>query len=334
MLSVGDIMNDNINYEDMFDGDKLLSQYDTMSLDEVVSFLGEEKAALLNEKIQSGIINLDQISQICKDAYPKYPQRAEWLKNCIYGKLSKTDRLRLEGVEAEQIKMVATMEDYKEKVKNGTLTQSELKELCDITFGKDSEESSIIFDRMSGRVKSDEIREYDEYREQLNARYLKEKDSDTFLTSSFTMVDGEQRKCEHSLQEIKGQERKTIMNKTFDFNESFQKNMLEPAIVDFAERNPIISSDTRQNTENINTSNYRAISETNNVLNVNNVTPEYANTVSSAVNQVPPTVYQQQVMPQQQMGTGMTMGFANILLIFSLIGMLVGILFVIGLYVF
>ena len=319
-------MEDNIELIDTFDGDKLISQYENMSLEEVISFLGDESAALMNEKIQSGTINLDEVSQICKEAYPKYPQRAEWLKACIYGKLSRTDRLKLEGVEAEQVKLVAKMDDYKEKVQNGTLTQSELKELCDITFGKDSEESSIIFDRMSELVKSDEVREYDKYREQLNTEYLKEKDSDTFLTSSFTMVDGQQRKCEHSLQEIKGQERKTIMNKTFDFNESFQKNMLEPAIVDFAE--------SRQNAENQNTSNYRAISETNNILNVNNVNPEYANTVASAVNQVPPTVYQQQAIPQQQMGAGMTMGFANILLIFSLIGMLIGTLFVIGLYIF
>lgn len=327
-------MDDNVEFVDTFDGDKLLTEYDTMSLEEVISFLGEEKAALLNEKIQSGTINLDEVSQICKDTYPKYPQRAKWLKDCIYGKLSRTDRLKLDGVEADQVKLVAKMDDYKEKVQNGTLTQSELKELCDITFGKDSKESSVIYDIMSSMVKSDDVREYDKYREQLNTEYLKEKDSDTFLTSSFTMIDGEQRKCEHSLQEIKGQERKTIMNKTFDFNESFQKNMLEPAIVDFAERNPIMSSDTRQNTENQNASDYRAISETNNVLNVNNVNPEYANTVASAVNQVPPIVYQQQALPQQQMGAGMTMGFANILLIFSLIGMLIGTLFVIGLYIY
>lgn len=327
----------NNNFEDLFDGDKLLEGYKTMSLDEVVSFLGDEQAALLTEKIKAGSINLEDISQICKDAYPKYPQRAKWIESIIASKLpgqGKYEYLISEGVTEEQIDMVSKMDDYKEKVQNGTLTQSELRELCDITFGKDSEESSIIFDRMSELVKSDEVREYDKYREQLNTEYLKEKDSDTFLTSSFTMVDGQQRKCEHSLQEIKGQERKTIMNKTFDFNESFQKNMLEPAIVDFAERNPIMSSDTRQNAENQNTSNYRAISETNNILNVNNVNPEYANTVASAVNQVPPTVYQQQAIPQQQMGAGMTMGFANILLIFSLIGMLIGTLFVIGLYIF
>lgn len=330
-------MEDNVEVVDTFDGDKLLSGYKTMSLDEVISFLGDEQATVINEKIQSGTLNLEELSQICKNAYPNYPQRSQWVESIIMSKLpsqGKHEYLRGEGISEESIGLVAKMDDYKEKVQNGTLTQSELKELCDITFGKDSEESSVIFDRMSGLVKSDEVREYDQYREQLNTEYLREKDSDTFLTSSFTMVDGQQRKCEHSLQEIKGQERKTIMNKTFDFNESFQKNMLEPAIVDFAERNPIMSSDTRQNAENQNTSNYRAISETNNILNVNNVNPEYANTVASAVNQVPPTVYQQQAIPQQQMGAGMTMGFANILLIFSLIGMLIGTLFVIGLYIF
>lgn len=71
-------IDDNVEFVDTFDGDKLITEYDTMSLEEVVSFLGEEKAALLNEKIQSGTINLDEVSQICKEAYPKYPQRAEW----------------------------------------------------------------------------------------------------------------------------------------------------------------------------------------------------------------------------------------------------------------
>lgn len=327
-------MDNDIEYVDSFDGDKLLSGYETMSLEETISFLGDEKAALLNEKLQSGTINFDEISQICNEAYPKYPQRAEWISLIIKSKLphqGKYEYLKAEGVSDDQISMVAKMDDYRQKVQNGKLSQSELKDLCDMTFGKNSEESSIIYDKMSELVKTDEQLDFEQYREQLNEAYLKPKDEESFLTSSFTMIDGEQRKCEHSLQEIKGQERKTIMNKTFDFDESFQKNMLEPAIVDFAERNPVISSDTRQNTENTNASNYRAISETNNILNVNNVNPEYANTVASAVQQVPPTVYQQQAAPQQA-ATSMTMGFSNILLIFCLVGMLIGVLFVFGVY--
>lgn len=207
-----------------------------------------------------------------------------------------------------------------------------------------------------------EQQEYRNYRDKLNEAYLAEKDSDTFLHSSFTMRDGENPKCDHYLEQIKGQERTVLSQKSFDYNENFRQNMLEPAIVDFAERNPISSSDTRQSTvsnnpnassqtqgqnsstaQNTSTADYRAISETNNVLSVNNIQPEYANTVASAVQQVEPTVFQQQMnqqMAQQMtqagpqmtltMGGGMMGGFINILLLSVFIGVIIGIGLVIG----
>ena len=207
-----------------------------------------------------------------------------------------------------------------------------------------------------------EQQEYRSYRDKLNVAYLAEKDPDTFLHSSFTMRDGETPKCDHYLEQIKGQKRTILSQKSFDYNENFRQNMLEPAIVDFAERNPISSSDTRQNTKlnNVGTaqssitnsantstpkSDFRAISETNNVLSVNNVQPEYANTVASAVQQVEPTVFQQQLnqqMAQQmtqagpqltlKMNGGMMGGFVNILLISLIIGLVCGIGIVLALY--
>lgn len=206
-----------------------------------------------------------------------------------------------------------------------------------------------------------EQQEYRSYRDKLNEAYLSEKDPDTFLHSSFTMRDGENPKCDHYLEQIKGQERTLLSQKSFDYNENFRKNMLEPAIVDFAERNPISSSDTRQNTTSNNasvstqsagqnstntpTSDFRAISETNNVLSVNNVQPDYANTVASAVQQVEPTVFQQQMnqqMAQQmtqagpqltlKMNGGMMGGFVNVLLISLIIGLVCGIGIVLALY--
>lgn len=183
-----------------------------------------------------------------------------------------------------------------------------------------------------------EQQEYKSYRDKLNQAYLNEKEPDTFLHSSFTMKDGEVPKCDHCLEQIKGQERTILSQKSFDYNESFRQNMLEPAIVDFAERNPISSSDTRKNAISNNTavstqsSDYRAISETNNVLSINNVQPEYANTVASAVQQVEPTVFQQQmnqqmVMQQQMGGPQLTLtmgGFVNTLLISLIIGFVCG----------
>lgn len=200
--------------------------------------------------------------------------------------------------------------------------------------------------------------EYQSYREKLNEAYLTEKDSDTFLHSSFTMRDGETPKCDHCLEQIKGHERTILAQKSFDYNESFQKNMLEPAIVDFAERNPISSSDTRQTTSTVSTSStqtaqqqtpkadYRAISETNNVLSVNNVNLEYANTVASAVQQVEPVVFQQQMdqqMAMQQlggsqltltMGGNMMSGSINVLVLSMISGLVIGLFIILGIWIF
>lgn len=112
--------------------------------------------------------------------------------------------------------------------------------------------------------------------------------------------------------------------------------MLEPAIVDYAQSSPVMSSDVRTN-ESL-SANYRAISENNNVLSVNNVQPEYANTISSAVQQIEPTVYQQhveqQLVQQQQlsglvrtlsMDSGLSRGgFINVLVLTGIIGFVCG----------
>ena len=60
-----------------------------------------------------------------------------------------------------------------------------------------------------------EQQEYRSYRDKLNEAYLAEKDPDTFLHSSFTMRDGETPKCDHYLEQIKGQERTVLSQKSF-----------------------------------------------------------------------------------------------------------------------
>lgn len=187
--------------------------------------------------------------------------------------------------------------------------------------------------------------EFQQYRESLSQAYMQEKDSDTLLHSSFTISNDEKPQCNHRLEQIKGEERKTLQQGTFDYDENFRKNMLEPSIVDFAERNPIMSSDTRQNTQSQNNNSqkadYRAISETNNVLSVNNVEPEYANTIASAVQQVEPVIFQQQAnqmaMQPQMGGPQMTLtmgGFIHTLGIAVLVGFGVGLLIALGIMIF
>ena len=76
-------------------------------------------------------------------------------------------------------------------------------------------------------------------------------------------------------------------------------------------------------------------------MSVNNVQPEYANTVASAVQQVEPTVFQQQMNQQMTQagpqltlttGGGMMSGFVNVLLISLVIGIICGICIVLALH--
>lgn len=177
--------------------------------------------------------------------------------------------------------------------------------------------------------------EYDNYRDILNKAYMSEKDSSTFLHSSFTLRDGEHPKCDHYLEQINGQERKVLCQKSFDYDDKFQSDMLEKSIVDFAQRNPISKTSTQNSTnQNESNCNYRAISDTNNILSVNNVSPEYADKISNAVQQVEPSIYQQQVnqqaiMQQQVGGFQFTLsnGFINVFFLCLIIVLEVALIF-------
>lgn len=150
-----------------------------------------------------------------------------------------------------------------------------------------------------------EQQEYRSYRDKLNAVYLTEKDPDTFLHSSFTVRDGEKPQCDHTLEIISKSERVLLQSHTFDYNERFRQQLLEPAIVDFVQCSPVMNSEIKLHNDDNGiqqqSADYQAISENNSVLSVNNVPPKYANTISSAVRQIEPVTYQQQMAMQHQM---------------------------------
>lgn len=55
----------------------------------------------------------------------------------------------------EKRKMYAKMTDLEDKAKNGTLSALELKYLCDLVFGENSQYSKLVYEKMieTGRVK-------------------------------------------------------------------------------------------------------------------------------------------------------------------------------------
>jgi len=137
--------------------------------------------------------------------------------------------------------------------------------------------------------------EYQYYRDSLASVYL-DKDSEVLLHSSFNVREGSVPQCDHYLTQANGDQTMVLQCATFDYDEIFRKQMLEPSIVDFAQRNPIMSADIQPSMV---TANYVAYSETNNVLSVNNVGPEYANTIANAVQQIEPTIFEQRLVQQQ-----------------------------------
>lgn len=177
-----------------------------------------------------------------------------------------------------------------------------------------------------------EQQEYRSYRDKLNAVYLTEKDPDTFLHSSFTVRDGEKPQCDHTLEIISKSERVLLQSHTFDYNELFRQQLLEPAIVDFVQCSPVMNSEIKLHNDDNGiqqqSADYQAISENNSVLSVNNVPPKYANTISSAVRQIEPVTYQQQMAMQHQMEESqLTLsrgGFVNAFFLIGIIGFLCG----------
>ena len=80
-------------------------------------------------------------------------------------------------------------------------------------------------------------------------------------------------------------------------------------------------------------------------MSVNNVQPEYANTISSAVQQIEPVAYQQQMnqqmaMQQQMGGPTLTLtmsgggmsGFVNALVLALIVGFIVGLGIILGIH--
>ncbi len=126
-----------IEYE--FDAEKVLE----MTKEEAISFLGEKNATRVNEGLQNGTLSYSEFERICKESFP-IPQQAQLVRNVIFNQLSETEGFNMFESNKEKQAQYARMERFREKAENGELTQEDLKELCDIVFGKDSDMSKKV----------------------------------------------------------------------------------------------------------------------------------------------------------------------------------------------
>lgn len=123
---------------------------------------------------------------------------------------------------------------------------------------------------------------YNQYREKLMTAYLEDKTINTFLQSKFSMFDN---KCLHKLEISQNGQIETIESVMFDNDDDFLKIMFEPSIIDFAQCNKVLSNDTFPNGNNVN---MQTLSETNNVLTLENISYDMANTLINIMKKTEP----------------------------------------------
>jgi len=320
--------------QDIFDGDKLLSEYKTMSVEEVASFLGQEHAETLMQRLGQGNVTKEEIYDICKDAYPEYKLRSDWIGDIIVSKLpgqGKYLHLNEQGVSDEKISIVQKLDNYEAKIQNGTLKECELQDICNIVFGKDSDICKKVYESLKVKVLPDEIEEYTSYREQLNQTYLENQNREEILISSFEMIDGDIKYCKHTLEKIEGSTKIVLMEKTFEFDTGLQQHFLEPALIDFAQHNRIETDNILKNERNTYSADYEVFSSSNNTLKLININPAYANTVAYVLSQIEPIALEKQesksgTLEQAYQKNLSKSGFANALGIIEMIVFTISIL--------
>lgn len=117
-----------------FDAEKILG----MSREELISLLGDELSSKLNEKLANGTITYKEFEEMCQSAFP-IQQQANIVRNAIFLKLSKSEGFNMFESDKEKQQQYAEIANLQEKAQKGEVTREELKRLCDIAFGEESE---------------------------------------------------------------------------------------------------------------------------------------------------------------------------------------------------
>lgn len=139
--------------------------------------------------------------------------------------------------------------------------------------------------------------------------------------------------CTYMLEKITEDNREIISQMTFTDTEQFRKELLEPALADYARANSIVGSGLNQNFKGQNF--YRVFSTTNNVITIDNIKPNYANYIDTEIRKIEPVIYnkqmeQNELQRQNQEGYGYqkvntrSSGFLDIILLSSIVGFVIG----------
>lgn len=272
----------------------LLNNFDSLTFEDMISLLGEKYEKLLIPKVKDYSLKEEDIDMICKLSYPN---SFSPLKKILLAKLPKYNHLAFAGLDIKEIENIKIMDEYKEKIKNKSINENDLKNLCEIIFGEDKNICNIAYNSLLPIIENYRIDEYNNYRDQVNIHYSNERDNQTILFSTLTFIPSETPKCSCSLYNYVNGVKKIISEATFDFNESFDKNFFNKFIAEFPLRNPVGGIDIKEEGTNANVQ-VRALNNT--VFILENVPISFALSVKEIMKESKPVIYQEQLLEKNK----------------------------------
>lgn len=300
------------------------------------SFIKNSSKRVEKEGKVEGVSNSMDVRQDRKDFFTPPNSDLNALLNTGYD-----DEPLLSGLSVESIMTQAATEDY------SSPSDSSVDELSAI-MSSASEDSFVeeipheldisrIMDEAASQDigEANRINSYNQYRGNVLS-LLMSSNPDIYVHSNFTVGGNNGDICRHTVEKISSDSRQILSQMDFQFDELFRKCMLEPSIVDYAKTNSIVSGNVETAENGL--SQYKAFSETNNILTISNVTKEYAQYIDSEVKKVIPITVQQQMGQYQQQQMQNTRaytrvlkkndGFTNVLMLSSIIVFVAVIIFV------
>lgn len=279
-----------INFDDKNIIEYFLNNFEILSFEDMIKLLGEKYEKLLLPKVKDYTLKEEDLDMVCKLSYPDSEKP---LKKILLAKLPKYNHLALAGLDIKEIEEIKMMDEYKEKVKNKSITENDLKNLCEIVFKEDKNICNIVYNSLLPIIENYRIEEYNNYREQVNRHYNEDRDNQTILFSTLKIIPSECPKCSCSLYKSVNGIKEIITEATFDFNESFDKNFFNKFIAEFPLRNPVGGIDIKEEGTNANVQ-VRALNNT--VFILENVPISFALSVKEIMKESKPVIYQEQLL--------------------------------------
>lgn len=219
--------------------------------------------------------------------------------------------------------------NLRETIKDGNLTEHQLRGLVDIVFEGQNQDEFINSNTLYTSLRT---KLYNDYRQNTTRLIDKERELGTYINSQYTVEYGEKPLCHHQLESISDKGRTILQQQTFEYNDDFRTGMLEPSIIDYGQRSPLLGSNVKPNQNNPHIADFQTYSDNNNMLNINNIDTNYANNIANAMQQIDPVIFnQQQALALQNQAIAMapvmtkTMGgFIDALVLAVVVGFISG----------